>query len=85
MKRYAAALVIGFFPFLFIIDEKYEFATSPILTGLVILALVAAFLGPVLYWVFVRRVGQQGITVRISPYVLVMAWLWFGGWWLFGS
>lgn len=61
-KRGALALVVGLFPFLFILDEATDAAFSPVLPGLLTLLLLAIVLP--LVWM---EIGTR--LVRDSPHL----------------
>lgn len=82
-RSWAAAAVTGF-PFLFLIDERFDFAFSPVLPGLVLLILVWA-VGPYAHLELRRRAMPKDLprSLTRSAYALGFAFLWFLLWLVF--
>lgn len=92
-RRYALATVVALFPLIFILDEAVAFGFSPVLPGMLVLALLLVVLPfPIMEWSQhrERRGGHAGAAVRLhrqqatSRFVAGAAWAWFGLWFVLG-
>ncbi len=80
VRRWSMAAAVACFPILFIIDERFDFASSPVLPGIMAL-LVVWVLGPILVMEFLRtRRPLAGHFETTSKVGLGVAFAWFLLW-----
>jgi hypothetical protein len=93
-RLWTAAIVLAFFPFLFILDEAGEFPVSPVLPGLVGLAALLVVLPLLLVEVRSRRYRRKDLAwqvrhatraVGVSKAALAIAAVWLLVWFAVGT
>lgn len=92
-KRYAAAVVVALFPVVFLLDHAVHWSFSPVLPGLLVLA-VAVLALPMALMEFVRRRARHRASdvrrlraerlARHGRWALVLAFAWLAGWFTWG-
>jgi hypothetical protein len=93
-RRWAAAVVLAAFPFLFIVDGPVHWPVSPVLPGLVILAIVLVGLPFLLVEGMGRRYRRRDAAwqarkaaraVQWANAALLLAVVWLVAWFLVGA
>lgn len=93
-KRWVAAVVIAVFPLIFIIDEAIDPAFSPVLPGLVALALLIILLPLGVMELRWRRLAKKRAQVRrdaalrgrqTAHVAFIVAWVWLLLWLALGA
>lgn len=93
-RRWTAAVVLAAFPLLFIADRAGSFPVSPVLPGLVVLAVLLVALPPALVEVRARRYRRRDLewqarkalrAVQVSNAALTVAALWLVAWFAVGT
>ncbi len=81
MRRWSMAAAVAGFPMLFIIDERFDFASSPVLPGIAAL-IVIWVLGPILVMEFLRTrrplAGRFETTSKVglgAAFAWLLLWL----------
>lgn len=92
--RWSAAVVVALFPIIFIVDQRVETPLSPVLPGLVVLALLIILLPLGLWEVAARMMRRREAARRVfkaerfqqtGRTAFVAALVWFGLWLALGA
>lgn len=93
-RHWSAALVVAVFPVVFIVDQRIETSLSPVLPGLVVLAVFIVLL-PLAVWELAARLTRRREPERrrlkaerfqqTGRTAVVVALVWFGLWLALGA
>ncbi len=93
-RQWTAAVVLALFPFLFILDEAGEFPISPVLPGLLVLAVLIVALPFLLVEARARRYRKKALdwqaqravkAIAVSRTALGLAVVWLLVWFAVGT